>query len=211
MADRRRWPRYVFFAPLDAQVQIVQEAVVEGWDGDRATVLTTAAAAKGDDLIIRYGSLARAVKTRTARVISSTPAAGQDGTMWFRLILSAKAGAPTWSRRSKPVERAIRQLTVDAVLLKTVAAQMKNLSASGCSLEIRTYLPVGSIGKLDMEFEGKRCLEWFRICRLETLHGRSGVHAVGAEFLRLAAAGHNSLRGAIWRIGVAPPATVRQS
>jgi len=92
-------------------------------------------------------------------------------------------------------------LTIDAVLLKSVAAQVRNLSAGGCLLELRSCLPVGSIGVLDMEFDGKRCVEWFRICRIQSIHGRSGAYTVGAEFLPLAAAGDNSLRGAVRRMG----------
>jgi len=53
---------------------------------------------------------------------------------------------------------------IDAVVLKRVAVQVRNLSAGGCLLELRTYLPVGSIGVL----HGVRCFattqKWARNC-----------------------------------------------
>jgi hypothetical protein len=93
-------------------------------------------------------------------------------------------------------------LSVDAVLLKSVAVQVRNLSAGGCLLELKTYLPVGSVGVIDMEFNGKRRVEWFRVSRIQTIHGRSGSHTAGAEFLPLAVAGDSSLRGEVRRMGV---------
>ena len=87
MADRRRSPRYVFFAPVDAQAEAVYEAVVESVDGDRAVVMTTHAAARGDNVVIRFSSLAKELTTYAACVVSCTPTAGEDGTMQFRLIL----------------------------------------------------------------------------------------------------------------------------
>ena len=96
MVDRRRSPRYVFFAPVDAQAQAVHEAVIESWDGDRVVVMTTDGAAKGDDVIIRFNSLSKELTTSAARVVSSTPVAGGDGTMQFRLILSVSESSPDW-------------------------------------------------------------------------------------------------------------------
>ena len=95
MADRRRSPRYLFYAPVDAQAEAVYEAVVEGVDGDRAVVMTTHAAARGDDVVIRFSSLTKELTTYAARVVSCTPAAGGDGMMHFRLILSLSESSPS--------------------------------------------------------------------------------------------------------------------
>ena len=93
-----------------------------------------------------------------------------------------------------------RTLILDAVLLRDVATQVRNLSAGGCLLETRAYLPVGTVGVLDVELDGERRLEWFRICRIQGRHGGSGAYFVGAEFLPLAVAGDHSLRGAVRRM-----------
>ena len=51
-----------------------------------------------------------------------------------------------------------------------------------------------------MQIEGKRCVEWFRIRRMQATHGRSGAYLVGAEFLLpVVIAGETSLRGAVSR------------
>jgi len=68
----------------------------ERWGGDRAVVMTTHAATRGDDVMIRYGSLATELTTCAARVLSNTPVAGDDGTMPFRLRLSVAERAPVW-------------------------------------------------------------------------------------------------------------------
>lgn len=79
--------------------------------------------------------------------------------------------------------------------------QVRDLSTGGCLLETRAYLPIGTVGVLDMEIEGKRCVEWFRIRRTQATHGRSGAYLFGAEFLLpVAVAGDSSLRGAVRRV-----------
>lgn len=79
--------------------------------------------------------------------------------------------------------------------------QVRDLSTGGCLLETRAFLPVGTVGVLDMEIEGKRCVEWFRIRRTQATHGRSGAYLFGAEFLLpIAVAGDSSLRGAVRRV-----------
>lgn len=79
--------------------------------------------------------------------------------------------------------------------------QVRDLSTGGCLLETRAYLPIGTVGVLDMEIEGKRCVEWFRIRRTQATQGRSGAYLFGAEFLLpVAVAGESSLRGAVRRV-----------
>lgn len=95
-------------------------------------------------------------------------------------------------------------MTIYAELLRAVNVQVRDLSANGCLLETRAFLPVGTVGVLDMELGGERRAEWFRTCRIQATQGRSGVYLVGAEFLPLAAAGELSLRGAVRRMKVVP-------
>lgn len=79
--------------------------------------------------------------------------------------------------------------------------QIRDLSTGGCLLETRAFLPVGTVGALDVEIEGKRFVEWFRIRRTQATHGRSGAYLFGAEFLfPIAVAGESSVRGAVRRV-----------
>src|SRR4029450_7197734 len=51
-------------------------------------------------------------------------------------------------------------------------------------------------GVLHMDIDGQPHREWFRICRVHAEEGRRGTCLLGAEFLPLAPAGHDSLRRA---------------
>ena len=90
-------------------------------------------------------------------------------------------------------------LVTGAVLVTETPVRVRDLSATGAQLETPVYLPIGTIGTIEIEFDGARRLEWFRVCRVHTTQGRSGAHTAAAEFLPIAAAGHRSLRGAVRR------------
>jgi hypothetical protein len=92
----------------------------------------------------------------------------------------------------------------NAVLLRDVPLVVRDVSSGGCLIESCTALQVGTIGWLEVEFEGERRFEWFRIARVHT-HGESAFLA-GVEFLPLAAAGSDSLRSAIGRLRRSTPA-----
>jgi len=83
-----------------------------------------------------------------------------------------------------------------AALVKTNDIRVWDMSAGGCLLESRTLLPIGTVGLLVIDLDGHRRREWFRICRVHAEEGRRGTCLLGAEFLPLAPAGHDSLRRA---------------
>jgi hypothetical protein len=87
MADRRRSPRYVFFAPADARACTVHEAVVEQWDGDCAVVLTTHAAVCGDEYLMQFSSPS-GEPTRHAARVTSTALDTTGGIIRYRLRLA---------------------------------------------------------------------------------------------------------------------------
>src|SRR5262249_13102932 len=80
--------------------------------------------------------------------------------------------------------------------MKSADVRVWDMSAGGCLLESRERLPIGTVGLLSMEFDGRRRREWFRICRVHAEEGRRGMCLLGAEFLPLAPAGVDSLRRA---------------
>jgi hypothetical protein len=86
----------------------------------------------------------------------------------------------------------------NAVLLRDVPLVVRDISSGGCSIESCTPLQVGMVGWLEVEFEGERRFEWFRIARVHTRG--EGAFLAGVEFLPLAAAGSDSLRSAIGRL-----------
>jgi hypothetical protein len=90
-------------------------------------------------------------------------------------------------------------LIVGAVLVTETLARVRDLSATGAQLETPVYLPIGTIGMIEVDFDGARRLEWFRVCRIHTTQGCSGAHTAAAEFLPISAADRQSLRGAVRR------------
>lgn len=93
MADRRRSPRYVFYAPADARARMLHEAVVERWDGDTAIVVTPHAAVRGDECLLRFVSPSGELATRIARVISTAPDT-TDALTRYRLTLAVSSTTP---------------------------------------------------------------------------------------------------------------------
>jgi hypothetical protein len=90
-----------------------------------------------------------------------------------------------------------RSLVIGAVVVTETAVCVRNVSAAGAELETPIYLPVGTVGTIEVEFDGARRLEWFRVCRIHTTQGCSGAHIAATEFLPIAAADQRSLRGAV--------------
>ena len=92
----------------------------------------------------------------------------------------------------------------NAVLLRNVPLVMRDVSSGGCSIESRTPLHVGMVGWLEIEFEGERRYEWFRVARVHGGSDGDGVFLAGIEFLPLSAAGSDSLRSAVGRLRHSP-------
>lgn len=98
---------------------------------------------------------------------------------------------------------------INAVLLRRVPLVLRDMSSGGCSIESRTPLQVGMVGWLEVDFEGERRFEWFRIARVNA--ASEGVFIAGAEFLPLSAAGSDSLRSAIGRLQHVPESSQRSA
>ena len=79
-------------------------------------------------------------------------------------------------------------------LKKTSQIRVWDVSSGGCLLESREHFPIGTVGVLHIDLDGRRRREWFRVCRVHAEEGRRGTCLLGAEFLPLAPAGHDSLR-----------------
>jgi PilZ domain-containing protein len=87
-------------------------------------------------------------------------------------------------------------VTTFIALKRTSPIRIWNVSSGGCLLESRERFPVGAVGVLHVDLDGQPRREWFRVCRVHAVEGRRGTCLLGAEFLPLAPAGHDSLRRA---------------
>jgi len=90
MTDRRRQPRFLFLAPADARVQISLDVDLERWHDDLAVVISTTAAAHGDEFVMQLDLPSGEPITRVARVLSCEPVL-QGDVVRFRLRLSTTA------------------------------------------------------------------------------------------------------------------------
>jgi hypothetical protein len=90
-------------------------------------------------------------------------------------------------------------LHTGAVLVTDTSVRVRDISATGAQLETPIYLPIGTIGMIEVEFDRARRVEWFRVCRIHTTQACSGAHLAAVEFLPIAAADDRSLRGAVRR------------
>ena len=82
-----------------------------------------------------------------------------------------------------------------AVLSRDVAIRVLNCSASGCLIECRSPLDVGTIGSMRLTWEGVERVEDVRVTRCQAIAGGSRFH-VGVQFLATSSAGVKSLRRA---------------
>ena len=85
-------------------------------------------------------------------------------------------------------------------LTRTKPIRIYDVSAGGCLLESREPLPIGTVGLLTMNFDGRLRQEWIRVCRVQADESRRGPCLVSVEFLPLEPAGAESLRGAVLRM-----------
>lgn len=92
---------------------------------------------------------------------------------------------------------------MSAVLCTDVAVRVVEVSTGGCLIELAAQLPLGSIGAIEVDLDGSQRSEWFRVSRVDQ-SARSGRWRCGTEFLALAVAGRDSLRGAIARLQPLP-------
>jgi len=93
-----------------------------------------------------------------------------------------------------------RLMMTGAVLVRELDIRVQEASTIGCLIESASPLAIGTIGMLELEFANERRVEWFRVCRVHPARAGSSVRVFGVEFLPVAVAGGDSLRGAIGRM-----------
>jgi hypothetical protein len=86
----------------------------------------------------------------------------------------------------------------NAVLIRDIPLAVRDVSSGGCLIESSAPMQIGTIGWLEVEYEGERRFEWFRVARVE--RPDDGMFVAGVEFLPLDAAGADSLRSVIGRL-----------
>ena len=84
-----------------------------------------------------------------------------------------------------------------ATLQRTTGVMVWNASASGALIETTHSLPVGTVGVLELDLDGRVRSEWFRVCRTHRTAAGAPTSVVAVEFLPVAVNGRQSLREAL--------------
>jgi hypothetical protein len=83
------------------------------------------------------------------------------------------------------------------VLSKEFQLHLLNCSSSGCLVEMRSPIEVGTIGTLRLVVDGDQFSEDVQIVRCQQIEGAGSVYHVGAKFLWTASPDTGSLRRAM--------------
>lgn len=199
MNGRRRFTRYVLCVPPTGCARLVSDCIVQEWDRDSAVVVTNQPAERDQEFLVQLMSPTGAMTLYPVRVMSCAPDP-LSGSLRFRLHVHMMSymtalghGAPWLSLLNSRVGP-----VTDALLLRNLPLVMRDVSSGGCSIDSGTSLHVGTVGWLEVEFEGERRFEWFRVAHVQVRD--EGVLLAGVEFLPLSAAGSDSLRSVIGRL-----------
>ncbi len=80
------------------------------------------------------------------------------------------------------------------VLDTNLSVAVEDISRSGCLLETRSTIPVGTVGRLSVDIDGTVYSDNVRVTRCVAIPGGGERHYVGVAFLPLERPGPNSLR-----------------
>lgn len=97
------------------------------------------------------------------------------------------------ARSAEPSSDAVGLLT------REFAARLLNFSPSGCLIETKTRVDVGTTGSLQFVLDGTEFIDDVQVVRCQPIEGAGSLYQVGARFLWSAAAGRGTLRSALER------------
>ena len=86
-----------------------------------------------------------------------------------------------------------------AVLMRELGIRVINVSASGCLIESRGRIEVGTIGTLKVRLGTDECTDDIEVVRCEAVTGAETVYHVGVRLLRRSPRHARSIRQAVAR------------
>lgn len=98
MTDRRRHSRGVFTAPVDARIEVTNDAFLEALHRDCAVVISQHPVSVGEEFVMEVCSSQRAPTSFSATVVSCEPIV-ERASLRFRLRLSTESSAPSTADR----------------------------------------------------------------------------------------------------------------
>jgi PilZ domain len=95
-----------------------------------------------------------------------------------------------------------------AVLGKELRIRVLNCSPSGCLLETRARLEVGTVASLRMTLQGEEFVDDVQVVRCQPIEGAGSIFHIGAQFLWTGTPSPRSLRQVMRRAMARVPAPV---
>lgn len=86
-----------------------------------------------------------------------------------------------------------------AVLMRDIVGRILDISASGCLIESRRRLEVGTVGRLCLKFGSQECADDIEVVRCEAVEGARSRFHVGVRFLWTTPRDVGSIRHAVTR------------
>jgi len=88
-----------------------------------------------------------------------------------------------------------------AVLTRDLMMRVLEISASGCLIECRRRLEVGTVGRLRLTLGTEESADDIEVVRCDAVEGARSTFHVGVRFLWTTARGAGSIRHAVTRYG----------
>lgn len=84
-----------------------------------------------------------------------------------------------------------------AVLMRNMVGQVVDISPSGCLIQSRRRLEVGTVGRLHLTFETQECADDVEVVHCEEIAGARSLYRVGLRFLWTTPRDVGSIRHAV--------------
>ena len=86
-----------------------------------------------------------------------------------------------------------------AALVRDLVWRVLDISPSGCLIESRRRLDVGTVGRLHLKFGDETCVDDVEVVRCDAIEGVRSLYHVGARFLPTTPRHVGSIRHAVAR------------
>ena len=86
-----------------------------------------------------------------------------------------------------------------AVLMRDVVGRVLDISPSGCLIESRHRLEVGTVGQFQLKVGNDQCADHVEVVRCEAIEGIRSLYHVGMRFLWTTPRDVGSIRHAVTR------------
>ena len=86
---------------------------------------------------------------------------------------------------------------VTGTLARDVAMRLVDISRTGCLLESRQRVEVGTVGELQLQVQRETFVDDVRVTRCVRVEGSGSIYRVGAEFVQTRRPGEHSIRRAV--------------